>query len=83
MKFLHNRIMQSENSVFNTKYQVVLGFGDNCEDDNGTNPRHLHSNMIVFQKYFIKKKIKNIFFDKFLNRGMCVCISVCILRVKI
>ena len=55
MKFLHNRIMQSENSVFNTKYQVVLGFGDNCEDDNGTNLRHLYSNMVVFQKYFIKK----------------------------
>lgn len=56
MKFLHNRIMQSENSVLNTKYQVVLGFGDNCEDDNGINPRHLYSNMIVFQKFFIKKK---------------------------
>lgn len=56
MKFLYNRIMQSENSVLNTKYQVVLGFGDNCEDDNGINPRHLYSNMIVFQKFFIKKK---------------------------
>ena len=62
MNFLHNRIMQSENSVFNTKYQVVLGFGENCEDDNGTNHRHLYSNMVVFQKYFIKKDLKNIYF---------------------
>ena len=66
--------MQSENSVLNTKYQVVLGFGDNCEDDNGTNPRHLYSNMIVFQKFFIKKKRLKIFFSINSLTGECVCV---------
>ena len=35
MKFLRIRIMQNENSACNMRKQVVLGFGENCEGDNG------------------------------------------------